>query len=49
MAIILLQLGEEFVARWPGSILADSGGFPVISLVGIRKIRERGVIFALTL
>ncbi|MCP4315580.1 MAG: tRNA guanosine(34) transglycosylase Tgt [Hyphomicrobiales bacterium] len=35
---------HEF-ARWPHPILTDSGGFQVMSLAGLRKITEQGVIF----
>lgn len=35
---------HEF-ARWPGPILTDSGGFQVMSLSSLRKMREEGVIF----
>ena len=35
---------HEF-ARWPHPILTDSGGFQVMSLAALRKIREEGVIF----
>ena len=49
-----LRPGEDLVAEagglhrfmaWPRPILADSGGFQVFSLAGIRKIREDGVTF----
>ncbi|WP_336294657.1 tRNA guanosine(34) transglycosylase Tgt [Bartonella sp. CB169] len=51
---LMLRPGAERVARlgglhkfsrWSGPILTDSGGFQVMSLAGIRKIREQGVIF----
>lgn len=35
---------HEF-ARWQYPILTDSGGFQVMSLAGLRKIDEKGVIF----
>jgi len=35
---------HEF-ARWPGPILTDSGGFQVMSLAGLRKLDETGVVF----
>jgi queuine tRNA-ribosyltransferase len=35
---------HEF-ARWPYPILTDSGGFQVMSLAALRKIREEGVTF----
>lgn len=35
---------HEF-ARWPGPILTDSGGFQVMSLSALRKMREEGVTF----
>ncbi|WP_163266713.1 tRNA guanosine(34) transglycosylase Tgt [Chelativorans alearense] len=35
---------HEF-ARWPHPILTDSGGFQVMSLAALRKIREEGVTF----
>ncbi|RCL00555.1 MAG: queuine tRNA-ribosyltransferase [Candidatus Tokpelaia sp. JSC189] len=31
--------------RWNGPILTDSGGFQVMSLAGLRKLNENGVIF----
>jgi len=31
--------------NWPGPILADSGGFQVLSLAKLRKLSERGVTF----
>ncbi|MCZ2328161.1 tRNA guanosine(34) transglycosylase Tgt [Bartonella sp. F02] len=51
---LMLRPGAERVARlgglhefsrWHGPILTDSGGFQVMSLAGIRKITEQGVIF----
>jgi len=35
---------HEF-ARWPYPILTDSGGFQVMSLSALRKVREEGVTF----
>jgi queuine tRNA-ribosyltransferase len=35
---------HEF-ARWPWPILTDSGGFQVMSLAGLRKVSEEGVVF----
>lgn len=35
---------HEF-ARWPYPILTDSGGFQVMSLAGLRKLDENGVVF----
>ena len=35
---------HEF-ARWPWPILTDSGGFQVMSLSALRKVREQGVTF----
>ncbi|WP_028034960.1 tRNA guanosine(34) transglycosylase Tgt [Chelativorans sp. J32] len=35
---------HEF-ARWPYPILTDSGGFQVMSLAALRKVREEGVTF----
>jgi queuine tRNA-ribosyltransferase len=35
---------HEF-ARWPHPILTDSGGFQVMSLSALRKVREQGVTF----
>ncbi|GGD88825.1 queuine tRNA-ribosyltransferase [Aureimonas endophytica] len=35
---------HEF-ARWPHPILTDSGGFQVMSLAGLRKLDETGVVF----
>lgn len=35
---------HEF-ARWPWPILTDSGGFQVMSLAALRKVREAGVTF----
>jgi queuine tRNA-ribosyltransferase len=31
--------------NWPGPILTDSGGFQVMSLKGLRKMSENGVVF----
>ena len=31
--------------NWPGPILTDSGGFQVMSLKGLRKMSEEGVLF----
>ncbi|WP_100693336.1 tRNA guanosine(34) transglycosylase Tgt [Bartonella sp. 1-1C] len=51
---LMLRPGAERVARlgglhkfirWSGPILTDSGGFQVMSLSGICKITEQGVIF----
>ncbi len=51
---LMLRPGAERVARlgglhkfagWPHPILTDSGGFQVMSLAGLRKITETGVIF----
>ena len=51
---LMLWPGAERVARlgglhkfagWPYPILTDSGGFQVMSLAGLRKITEAGVIF----
>jgi queuine tRNA-ribosyltransferase len=35
---------HEFM-RWPHPILTDSGGFQVMSLSGLRKLTEEGVVF----
>ena len=35
---------HEF-ARWKRPILTDSGGFQVMSLSGLRKLTEKGVVF----
>ncbi len=52
---LFLAPGSKLVRRagglhrfmgWAGPILTDSGGFQVFSLSKIRKINERGVIFA---
>ncbi len=52
---LMLRPGAERIAalgglhrfmRWPGPILTDSGGFQVMSLAKIRKLDERGVVFA---
>ena len=37
--------GLHQFARWPGPILTDSGGFQVMSLAQLRKLRESGVTF----
>ncbi|MCO6050671.1 tRNA guanosine(34) transglycosylase Tgt [Mesorhizobium sp. RP14(2022)] len=37
--------GLHDFARWPHPILTDSGGFQVMSLSGLRKLDERGVVF----
>lgn len=37
--------GLHAFMRWPGPILTDSGGFQVMSLAGLRKVREEGVEF----
>ncbi len=51
---LMLRPGAERVARlgglhrmmnWPHPILTDSGGFQVMSLSGLRKIDEAGVVF----
>lgn len=51
---LMLRPGPERVARlgglhelirWPHPILTDSGGFQVMSLAGLRKIDESGVVF----
>lgn len=51
---LMLRPGAERVARlgglheftrWPGPILTDSGGFQVMSLAQLRKVREEGVTF----
>lgn len=51
---LMLRPGAERVAalgglhsfmRWPHPILTDSGGFQVMSLAGLRAIREKGVTF----
>ncbi len=51
---LMLRPGAERIARfgglhgfanWPYPILTDSGGFQVMSLAGLRKITEEGVIF----
>ncbi len=51
---LMLRPGAERVARlgglhsfmnWPYPILTDSGGFQVMSLAGLRKLNETGVIF----
>jgi queuine tRNA-ribosyltransferase len=51
---LMLRPGPERIARlgglhrfmnWPGPILADSGGYQVMSLSSLRKIDETGVAF----
>jgi queuine tRNA-ribosyltransferase len=51
---LMLRPGAERVARlgglhkfmnWPGPILTDSGGYQVMSLAALRKVREQGVSF----
>ncbi len=51
---LMLRPGAERVARlgglhtlmdWPHPILTDSGGFQVMSLSGLRKLNEQGVVF----
>ena len=51
---LMLRPGAERVARlgglhdfirWPHPILTDSGGFQVMSLAGLRKMSESGVVF----
>ncbi|TDR85120.1 tRNA guanosine(34) transglycosylase Tgt [Enterovirga rhinocerotis] len=51
---LMLRPGAERVARlgglhrmmrWDGPILTDSGGFQVMSLAGLRKLSETGVVF----
>jgi len=51
---LMLRPGAERIARlgglhkfmdWPFSILTDSGGFQVMSLAGLRDVREEGVRF----
>src|SRR5690606_28177637 len=37
--------GLHDFARWPYPILTDSGGFQVMSLAALRKVREEGVTF----
>jgi queuine tRNA-ribosyltransferase len=37
--------GLHTFMRWPGPILTDSGGYQVMSLAGLRKITEEGVLF----
>ena len=52
---LLVRLGAERVAelgglhqlnRWDKPILTDSGGFQVMSLAGLRALKEDGVVFA---
>ena len=51
---LMLRPGAERIAalgglhkfmNWPRPILTDSGGFQVMSLAGLRKIGEEGVVF----
>jgi queuine tRNA-ribosyltransferase len=51
---LMLRPGEERLKRlgglhrfmgWEGPILTDSGGFQVMSLSGLRKLSEEGVVF----
>ena len=51
---LMLRPGADRVERfgglhkfmnWPGPILTDSGGFQVMSLKGLRKMSEDGVVF----
>jgi queuine tRNA-ribosyltransferase len=51
---LMLRPGAERIARlgglhefmrWPHPILTDSGGFQVMSLSGLRKLNEQGVMF----
>ncbi len=51
---LMLRPGAERVERlgglhalmdWPGPILTDSGGFQIMSLVGLRTMDEQGVTF----
>jgi queuine tRNA-ribosyltransferase len=51
---LMLRPGAERIAalgglhafmRWPHPILTDSGGYQVMSLAGLRKVSEQGVIF----
>ena len=37
--------GLHRMMRWEGPILTDSGGFQVMSLSGLRKLSENGVVF----
>ena len=37
--------GLHRFADWPGPILTDSGGFQIMSLSGLRQLREAGVTF----
>ena len=37
--------GLHTFMNWPGPILTDSGGFQVMSLKGLRKMSEDGVVF----
>jgi len=51
---LMLRPGAERIHRlgglhrfmnWPGPILTDSGGYQVMSLAGLRRVSERGVVF----
>src|SRR5580700_1238923 len=51
---LMLRPGAERIAalgglhkfmNWPHPILTDSGGFQIMSLAGLRKISEEGVVF----
>lgn len=51
---LMLRPGAELVARlgglhhfarWGGAMLTDSGGFQVLSLAGMRRISDEGVVF----
>jgi queuine tRNA-ribosyltransferase len=51
---LLLRPGRDIVKQfhpiqhfigWDGALLTDSGGFQVMSLAGLRKITEEGVVF----
>ncbi len=52
---LMLRPGEELIRRagglarfmaWDGPTLTDSGGFQVFSLPALRKVTDRGVVFA---
>jgi len=52
---LMLAPGEKLIKKvggvhkfinWSGPILTDSGGFQVFSLSNLRKVQEKGVIFA---
>jgi len=52
---LLLNPGSKLIKKagglhqfmnWPGPILTDSGGFQIFSLANLRKVKEKGVIFA---